>query len=108
MRNYLELTKPRITLLILVCTAVGYWFGSGNSFRLVTLAYTLLGTAMLASGTSALNQWYEVDSDSRMHRTRLRPIPAGRMTRTHALVFGVLLAAVGFVELWCGANPLSA
>src|SRR5437879_3231348 len=108
MRNYLELTKPRITLLILVCTAVGYWFGCSSSFRLVTLAYTLLGTALLASGTSALNQWYEVDSDSKMHRTRLRPIPAGKITRRRALVFGILLAAVGFVGLWFSANPLTA
>ncbi|HJZ99811.1 MAG TPA: heme o synthase [Candidatus Solibacter sp.] len=108
MRDYLDLTKPRITLLILVCTAVGYWFGCGSSFRLVTLACTLLGTALLASGTSALNQWYEVDSDSKMYRTRLRPIPAGRMTRRHALAFGVLMAAAGFVELWCSANPLAA
>jgi protoheme IX farnesyltransferase len=108
MRNYLELTKPRITLLILVCTAVGYWFGCGGSFRLVTLACTLLGTALLASGTSALNQWYEVDSDSKMYRTRSRPIPAGRMTRRHALLFGVVLAAAGFAELWRTSTPLAA
>jgi len=108
MQKYLELTKPRITLLILVCTGVGYWFGCGRSLRLVTLAYTLLGTALLASGTSALNQWYEVDSDAKMYRTRLRPIPAGRMTRSHALEFGILLATAGFVGLWRGANPLAA
>jgi len=108
MRDYLELIKPRITLLILVCTAVGYWFGCGSSFRLVTLVCTLLGTALLASGTSALNQWYEVDSDSKMYRTRSRPIPTGRMTRPRALVFGILLAAAGFVELWSTASPLAA
>src|SRR5262245_25038922 len=108
MRDYLELTKPRITLLILVCTAVGYWFACGASFRLVTLTYTLLGTALLASGTSTLNQWYEVESDAKMHRTRLRPIPAGKMTRTHALAFGILTAAAGFVQLWFGTNTLAA
>ena len=56
MKDYLELTKPRITLLILVCTAVGYWFGCGASFHWTILAHALLGTALLASGTSALNQ----------------------------------------------------
>ena len=106
MRDYLELTKPRITVLILICTAVGYWFGCGGSFRLSILAYTLLGTALLASGTSALNQWYEVDSDARMLRTRQRPIPSGRMKRHHGFVFGVLLSAAGFVELWYGTNAL--
>jgi protoheme IX farnesyltransferase len=108
MRDYLELTKPRITILILICTAVGYWFGSGSSFHLSTLAYVLLGTALLASGTSALNQWYEVDSDARMRRTCTRPLPAGRMKRNHGLVFGVLLAAAGFAELWHGTNLLAA
>jgi len=108
MRDYLELTKPRITVLILICTAVGYWFGCGGSFRLSILAYALLGTALLASGTSALNQWYEVDSDARMLRTRKRPIPSGRMKRHHGFIFGVLLSAAGFVELWCGTNALTA
>ena len=49
MRDYLELTKPRITILILICTAVGYMFGSGNFFRLSILVHALLGTALLAS-----------------------------------------------------------
>lgn len=108
MKDYLELTKPRITLLILVCTAVGYWFGCGASFHWTTLAHALLGTALLASGTSALNQWYEVDSDAKMHRTRLRPLPAGRIKRSHGLAFGVLLSAAGFADLWYGTNRLAA
>ena len=70
MRDYLELTKPRITLLILVCTAVGYSFGFQHPFRLLTFLQVLLGTALMASGTSALNQWYEADSDAKMCRTR--------------------------------------
>jgi protoheme IX farnesyltransferase len=62
----------------------------------------------MASGTSALNQWYEVESDSRMHRTRERPIPAGRIKPNHGFVFGVLLSTAGFAELWFGTNGLSA
>jgi protoheme IX farnesyltransferase len=108
MRDYLELTKPRITILILICTAVGYLFGCRSAFRLVTLIQVLLGTALMASGTSALNQSYEVDSDARMRRTRDRPIPGGRIKRGHGFVFGVLLSAAGFAELWFGTNALAA
>jgi heme o synthase len=108
MRDFLELTKPRITILILICTAVGYYFGCRTSFHLAMLVHVLLGTALMASGTSALNQWWEADSDARMRRTRERPIPAGRMKRSHGAVFGVLLSAAGFAELWFGANALAA
>jgi heme o synthase len=108
LRDYLELTKPRITLLILICTAVGYWFGCGVSFHWTLLIHALLGTALLASGTSALNQWYEVDSDAKMHRTRRRPLPAGRIKRRNGLAFGLLLSALGFADLWYGTNLLAA
>ena len=104
MRDYLELTKPRITLLILVCTAVGYSFGFQPPFRLLTFLQVLLGTALMASGTAALNQWYEADSDAKMCRTRARPIPAGRMKRSHGFVFAVLLSTAGFVELWLASE----
>ncbi|PWT99471.1 MAG: protoheme IX farnesyltransferase [Terriglobia bacterium] len=107
MRDYLELTKPRITLLILICTAVGYWFGCGASFHWAILAHALLGTALLASGTAALNQWYEVESDAKMRRTRGRPLPAGRIKRSHGLAFGVLLSGAGFADLWCFTNMLA-
>ena len=108
MRDILELTKPRITILILICAAVGYFLGCQNSFQISILAHVLLGTALMASGTSALNQWYEVDSDAKMCRTRGRPIPAGRMSRSHGLAFGVLLSGAGFAELWFGTNELAA
>jgi protoheme IX farnesyltransferase len=108
MRDFLELTKPRITLLILICTGVGYFFGSHTPFRFLTLVHAVLGTALMASGTSALNQWYEADSDARMCRTRRRPIPSGRIKSGHGFVFAVLLSAAGFAELWFGTNALTA
>jgi protoheme IX farnesyltransferase len=108
MRAYLELTKPRITWLILMSTAVGYWFGRLPGWSLAGLVSTLLGTALLASGTAALNQWYERDIDARMHRTRRRPLPTGRVSPSRALVFGIGLSSAGFVELWMTANLLAA
>ena len=108
MRDFLELTKPRITLMILICTGVGYYFGSANSLHIATLFHALLGTALMASGTAALNQWYEADSDAKMRRTNKRPIPAGRIKHVVALVFGVGLSILGFAELWFGTNPFAA
>jgi protoheme IX farnesyltransferase len=108
MRDLLELTKPRITALILVCTAVGYFFGPPNSLHLAALIHALIGTGLMASGTAALNQWYEADSDAKMRRTRKRPIAAGRMKRSHGLAFGILLSITGFADLWFGTNPLAA
>jgi protoheme IX farnesyltransferase len=108
MRDYLELTKPRITVLILICTAVGYLFGCGALLRPLMLLYALVGTALLASGTSALNQWYEAESDAKMHRTRRRPLPGGRMKRTHAFFFGGVVSVAGFAELWFQTNALTA
>ena len=108
MRDLLELTKPRITVLILICTAVGYFFGVSNSLRWAVLIHVLLGTGLMASGTAALNQWYEADSDAKMRRTRNRPIAAGRMKPSHGFAFGMLLSIGGFADLWLGANPLAA
>src|SRR5258708_35371270 len=99
MRDLVELTKPRITALILGCAAVGFLFGSSDSLRLWALAHVLLGTALMASGTSALNQWYEADSDAKMQRTCKRPLAAGRMKRSDGFIFGVALAVAGFSEL---------
>jgi heme o synthase len=67
-----------------------------------------MGVALLASGTAALNQWYERDADRKMRRTARRPLPSGRISARGALVFGLALSAAGFVELWLGANLLAA
>jgi protoheme IX farnesyltransferase len=106
MRDFFELTKPRITVLILICTGVGYYFG--GPFNLLTFIHALLGTALMASGTAALNQWYEADSDAKMRRTSKRPIPAGRIERVDALAFGAWLSLAGFAELWLETNMLAA
>jgi protoheme IX farnesyltransferase len=109
MREYLELTKPRITWLILMSTGVGYFFGLDRSAPLnwALLIHTIVGTALIASGTAALNQWWERDSDKLMRRTASRPLPMGLMTARRALWFGIALAVAGAAELWIWVNPLA-
>jgi len=108
MKDYIALTKPRVTWLILMSTAIGYWFGTSTGIDWLVLLHAIIGTGLLASGTFTLNQWYERDADSRMNRTKQRPLPTGRITPRAAIVFGLILSVVGFVELYYGANPLTA
>lgn len=108
MKNYIALTKPRITWLILVSTGVGYYFGLQGSVDWMTLLHTLVGTALLASGTAALNQWYERDADAKMRRTDSRPLPSGLIAPVNAFWFGIALSMAGFLELGIGVNWLTA
>src|SRR6266545_2613854 len=108
MRDYIELTKPRITWLILMSTGIGYYFGLRGGIDWWSLFHTVLGTGLLASGTAALNQWFEREADRKMRRTAQRPLPAGRLSPPRALVFGIALSIAGFLDLWLGCNRLSA
>jgi protoheme IX farnesyltransferase len=107
MRDYIELTKPRITWLILMSTGIGYFFGLRGGLSLWSLFHTVLGTGLIASGTAALNQWYEREADRKMRRTSARPIPSGRLDATRAMLFGVALSVAGFLDLWLGCNLLA-
>jgi protoheme IX farnesyltransferase len=115
-RDYIELTKPRITWLILMSTGIGYFFGlpGGSTWwqflkdiPLLSLLHTIAGTALIASGTAALNQWYEREADRKMRRTARRPLPLGKMPAENAFAFGAALSVAGFLELWLGVNALS-
>lgn len=103
---YLELTKPRITWLVVLTAAAGF-LAAGPVSNVVRLVHTLLGTAFVAGGTNALNQWWERDVDGRMRRTCGRPLPSGRLAARSALAFGLAVAAVGLAELLVFANPLT-
>ena len=107
MKDYLELTKPRVIWLILMSTGIGYWFGLRGVLDGLVLLHAVSGTGLLAAGTFTLNQWYEREADAKMRRTRSRPLPAGRIRPERAFWFGVALAALGFVQLWLGANLLA-
>ena len=108
MKDYLALTKPRITWLILMSTGIGYFFGAKSGWHWLTLLNTIIGTGLLASGTAALNQWYEREADAKMRRTKARPLPSGRLDESKALLFGMLISAAGFFELQLAVNELTA
>jgi heme o synthase len=107
-KTYLELTKPRVTWLIVMSAAIGYFFGHSGPWLIWPLVHTLFGTALMASGTAALNQWYERDADRHMRRTQMRPLPSGRLQAPQVLWFGIGLAVLGSLELGFGANWLTA
>jgi protoheme IX farnesyltransferase len=105
---YVSLTKPRLVLLVLVTVAVGFLLGARASARPTILAATLLGTAMVAGGAGALNQWLERSRDGLMRRTASRPLPSGKLAPAEALAFGALLACLGTLLLLLAANGLAA
>src|SRR6266576_6215787 len=99
-----ELVKARLTLLVLVTTAVGFYLGAEPPIDYKALFQTVFGTAAAAAGAAALNQWWERRADALMHRTRTRPIPAGRMLARDALLIGMLLAIAGIIYLAFACN----
>ena len=105
--DYLELSKSRIVLMVLITTAAGFLFAAKHVDPLL-LMHTLVGTALVAAGTNALNQYVERDLDAKMHRTRTRPLPAGRMTPRAALVFSSAIALLGTLYLGVAVNWLTA
>jgi protoheme IX farnesyltransferase len=107
-RDFLELTKPRITLLVTLTAAVGYFMGSRTGLAGEGLLFLLLGTVLVAGGANVLNQVLERDADARMVRTRERPLPAGRVTPNTALAFGTILGLGGILLLALTLNLTAA
>jgi protoheme IX farnesyltransferase len=110
-QDCLTLVKPRVSILVLVTVAAGFVLGAAEAGAAIdpwALAAALLGTALVAGGAAALNQLIEKEHDGRMPRTRLRPLPAGRLAPAAALRLGGLLAATGLVLLAVRANLLAA
>jgi protoheme IX farnesyltransferase len=106
--DWVELTKPRITLLVTLTTAAGFALASSGAFDYARFVATLVGTALVAAGSAALNQVLERDVDKTMRRTANRPLPAGRLGPAPALAFGLLLGVSGTILLTLYVNPLTA
>ncbi len=105
--DFLELTKPRLNLLVVLTTLAGYYLGA-DGFDLALLAATVVGTALVAGGAAAFNEILERDTDGLMRRTRKRPLPDGRMMVSTAVWFAVALSICGLALLAAGANMLAA
>ena len=105
---FFELTKPRITFLILVSTALGFYLGSQGEINSNQFAVTIIGTFLLAGGAGAINHFVEKDLDKLMDRTQSRPIPAGIISSKSALFFGVSISMFGFIILATSVNHLTA
>ncbi|MGO8984231.1 MAG: heme o synthase [Terriglobales bacterium] len=110
LRDYAELTKARITTLIVLTAWCGYFFGAhrmGVSPWSLGLFHALLGVALVSSGTAALNEVLESSVDARMRRTALRPLPSGRMSLAHAVTVGLALTLGGSAYLAIFTNLLT-
>lgn len=110
LRDLVALTKPRITLMVIITTAGGLWLAQNHesgSTSWITVIVTLIATAMVVGAANTLNCWLERDVDKHMARTKLRPLPAGRLDPKWALALGLALGAISVPILTMVANPLT-
>jgi len=106
--SYSELTKPRILTLVLVTTVLGFYLGGKGISSMPILIFLLIGVAFVCGGSSALNHYLEREFDSKMLRTKNRPIPNGTIPPNHALNFGISLTLIGIFILYVKVNILTA
>jgi heme o synthase len=104
---FIELTKPRITFLVLFTAFVGFYCGTANPISFLLLFHTLTGTALTAGGAAAFNMYLERGLDSRMKRTALRPLAAGRLQSLSAFLFAGAISVAGFLCLFVFVNKLT-
>lgn len=106
--DLLALTKPRVVVMVVVTTLVGYYVGLRGMADHARALHLVLGTALAAAGALALNQYWERDVDGRMERTRSRPLPGGRLSPLEALVFATAITVAGVIYLAAFVNALAA
>jgi protoheme IX farnesyltransferase len=106
--DFLTLAKPRVVLMVVLTTLVGYYLGEAADLDYLRLVHVLVGTALAAGGTLALNQFLERDVDAQMLRTRGRPLPDGRLQPGEAAAFGGLVTVAGLAYLLVTAGPAAA
>ena len=105
---FVQLCKPRLTLLVLFSALTGFYLGEANQIEWMVLFHSLFGIALASSGALALNQFIEREHDARMERTRHRPLPEGLLQPAEALVFGVSLSLGSVIFLAYMVNLLTA
>ena len=108
LRDYITLTKPRIISLLLVTTVATMFVADPSGPGLAAVLWTMLGGYLAAGGAGAINHYIDRERDARMARTRSRPLVSGRIEPVHGLVFGIVLGALAFVQLWLTVNLLAA
>lgn len=106
--GYIELTKPRILTLVLVTTTLGYYLGGKGMKSYLELFFLLLGAGLVCAGSATLNHYLEREFDSKMLRTKKRPIPSGLISAAHALNYGIILTLAGLFILYVKTNTLTA
>ena len=106
--DYVALTKPRLNCLVVATSATGYYLGGRGSTDVMAMTQAVAGTALAAGGAAVLNQLYERETDALMRRTRLRPLPDGRVAPADARIFGIALSLAGLLLLAARANWLAA
>jgi protoheme IX farnesyltransferase len=107
-RDFVALTKPRLNALVVATSAAGYYLGAAGRLDPLAMAAAVAGTGLVAGGAAVLNQVYERDTDGLMRRTRLRPLPDGRVAILDASLFGLALAGTGLAILAARTNVLAA
>ena len=105
--SWCELTKARLTLLVLFTTSIGFGLGTAGAADWAGMSRVLMGTALVAGAAAALNQYREREWDARMRRTEHRPLPAGRLQPLTAYWFGMVSSLAGLVYLAWAVNPLT-
>jgi protoheme IX farnesyltransferase len=104
---YLALTKPDVSFLVVMTTVAGYALGTRGPLDWLRMAHTVFGTTLIAAGTSALNHYFERDTDALMHRTASRPLPTGQLSPREAFWFAVSLLGFGTLYLALATNALA-
>lgn len=106
--DFVALAKPRLNVLVVASSLAGYVMADGDTSNAVRVVFTVVGTALVAGGASAFNQVIERNPDSLMRRTRMRPVPDGRLQPGESLAFATALSVVGLLILAAGVNILTA
>ena len=107
-RDYIEMCKPRVVMLMLLCAAVGMFLATPNMVALDILVLGLIGIALVAGSAAVINHIADAHIDARMARTHARPVATGRVSNRQGIIFSAVIGALGMIILWFGVNPLTA